>query len=64
MKTMREAREKLTQLCEALENGSMDFKTICEMHNGIGKIINTIRTQLEYNKLMKRKDKIVFMECE
>ena len=64
MKTMKEAREKLVMLSKALENGSMDLKTVAEMHNGIGKILNTVRTQLEYSKLRKEKPDIGFMKCK
>lgn len=63
MKTMKEVREKLVDLSERLESGAMELKTVGEMHNGIGKIINTVRTQLEYSKLRKEKPQIDFMKC-
>ena len=63
MKTIKEAREKLVELSSQLESGAMDLKTVAEMHNGIGKIINTVRTQLEYSKLRKEKPQIDFMKC-
>lgn len=64
MKTMKEAREKLVDLNKKLEDESLDFKIVAEMHNGIGKIINTVRTQLEYSKLRKEKPQIDFMKCK
>ena len=63
MKNMKDVRNKLVELCQSLENGSLDIKTVGEMHNGIGKIINTVRTQLEYSKLRKEKPQIDFMKC-
>ena len=64
MKSMREARNKLIELSEQLESGTLDIKTVAEMHNGIGKILNTVRTQLEYSKLRKEKPEIDFMKCK
>jgi len=63
MKSMREVRNKLIELSEQLESGKLDIKTVAEMHNGIGKILNTVRTQLEYSKLRKEKPEIDFMKC-
>lgn len=63
METMKELREKLVDLSNKLESGLLDFKVVGEMHNGIGKIINTVRTQLEYAKLRKEKPVIDFMKC-
>lgn len=63
MKTMKEAREKLVELCDKLESGTMDLKVVAEMHNGIGKLINTVTKQLEYSKLRKEKPQIDFMKC-
>ena len=63
MKTMKELRERLVNLNDGLEKGTMDLKTVAELHNGIGKIINTVRTQLEYSKLRKEKPQIDFMKC-
>ncbi len=63
MKTMKEVREKLVELSGKLESGTMELKIVGEIHNGIGKIINTVRTQLEYSKLRKEKPQIDFMKC-
>ena len=63
MKNMKELRGRLINLNDGLEKGTMDLKTVTEMHNGIGKIINTVRTQLEYSKLRKEKPQIDFMKC-
>ena len=63
MKSMKDVRNKLVDLNEQLESGKLDIKTVGEMHNGIGKIINTVRTQLEYSKLRKETPQIDFMKC-
>ena len=63
MKTMKEVRERIVKTIDDLESGKIDLKTAGEMHNGIGKIINTVRTQLEYSKLRKEKPQIDFMKC-
>lgn len=63
MKTMTDARKKTCEILEGLEGGSVDVKTAAEMFNGIGKVINTVRTQLEYSKLRKEKPQIDFMKC-
>jgi len=63
MKNMKEVRQKLVDLSNKLETGEVDLKVCTEMHNGIGKIINTVRTQLEYSKLRKEKPTIDFMKC-
>lgn len=59
---MKEVREKLVDLSQKLESGA-DLKMIAEMHNGIGKLINTVTKQLEYAKLRKEKPQIDFMKC-
>ncbi len=63
MKNMKDVRNKLVELCKQLESGALDIKTVGEKHNGNGKIINTVRTQLEYSKLRKEKPQIDFMKC-
>ena len=63
MKSMKDVRNKLVDLNAQLESGSLDIKIVAEMHNGIGKIINTVRTQLEYSKLRKETPQIDFMKC-
>lgn len=63
MKTMKEVRDRLIEINENLQKGEVDLKLATEMHNGIGKIINTVRTQLEYSKLRKEKPAIDFMKC-
>ena len=63
MKTMKDLRVKLVDIFGKLESHQIDVKEAAEMHNSAGKIINTVRTQLEYSKLRKEKPQIDFMKC-
>ena len=63
MKTIRELREQVIETTEGLESGSIDLKIAAEMNNCVGKIINTVRAQLEYAKLRKEKPQIDFLKC-
>lgn len=63
MKNMKEVRKKLVEISKDLESGAKELNIAAEMHNGIGKIINTVRTQLEYSKLRKEIPQIDFMKC-
>ena len=68
--TMRELRDELVEMNKKLksvcieDDGVPNVKTIAQWHNGIGKIINSVRSQLEYSKLRKEKPEIDFMKCK
>lgn len=64
MKTMRELRNQIIATTEGLKNGTVDIKIAIELNNAAGKIINTVRTQLEYAKLRKEKPEINFLKCK
>lgn len=63
MKTMKELREQVIKTYEDLKSGKLDLKVAAEMNNCAGKIINTVRTQLEYAKLRKEEPQIDFLKC-
>ena len=66
MKTMEELRNQLLDAAEGLEGGTIDLKVAAELNNTAGKIINTVRTQLEYAQLqesLKTKLNIKFLKC-
>lgn len=63
MKTMKELREGLLEIFEQLGTGAIDLKMAAEKNNSAGKVINTVRSQLEYSKLRKEKPQIDFMKC-
>jgi len=64
MKTMKDLRNDIIQTREDLKDGSVDIKIAAELNNSAGKIINTVRTQLEYAKLRKEKPQIDFLKCQ
>jgi len=64
MKTMKELRQQLIKNAEGLIEGSIEIKLACELNNTAGKIINTVRTQLEYAKLRKEKPEIDYLKCK
>jgi len=66
MKTMKEAREKLIEIIDKVESRKMDLGSAKVINNGVGKVISTIRTQLEYTKLKKSNPglNIEFMNCK
>ncbi len=63
MKTMKELRGQVIKTAEDLKAGTIDLKVAAEMNNCAGKIINTVRTQLEYAKLRKESPQIDFLKC-
>jgi len=64
MKTMTELRNELAKTYEALKAGETDTKTVAELSNVAGKMINTAKVQIEYNTLIKSGRKIRFLECD
>ena len=64
MKTITELRTELGKIFEGLGNGTVDVKAATEMNNSAGKMINTVKVQLEYAALRKETPKISFMKGE
>ena len=62
MKNLTELRGELTVLFDDLKNGKTDVKTASEMNNAAGKIINTLKVQLEYYNLTKETPNIPFLK--
>ena len=61
MKNINELRDNLTQLYTDLQNGTFKGSDAKEMNNCAGKIINSIKVQLEYAALRKEKPEIEFL---
>jgi hypothetical protein len=61
MKNITELNKHLTELYEALQNGTVDVKTAAEMNNTAGKIINVQKVQLEYAELRGVSPSIPFL---
>ncbi len=64
MKNIKELRENLTQLYTDLKTGEFKGSDAKEMNNCAGKIINSIKVQLEYSSLRKEKPEIKFLEVD
>lgn len=64
MRSIIQLREELSEVFTGLKNGSIEPKTASEMNNAAGKIINTVKVQLEYSALRKEKPEIDFLNCD
>jgi hypothetical protein len=62
MKNITELREELAKVFTSLRDGTMDPKQAIEMNNAAGKMINTVKVQLEYAELRGDKPDIGFMQ--
>ena len=62
MKNITELNKHLTDLYQALQNGTIDVKTAAEMNNTAGKIINVQKVQLEYAALRNAYPVITFLD--
>lgn len=63
MQNIVEVREQLTEVFKDLRSGILEPKVAAELNNSAGKIINTIKVELEYFALRKEKPKIKFLEA-
>lgn len=61
MKTITELRSELLKTFEGLKSGEIDCKVAAEMNNTAGKVINTVKAQLEYAALRQEKPDLAFM---
>ncbi len=62
MNNITELRAELSTLFNDLRNGDVEVKTAQEMNNCAGKIINTIKVELEYHSLLGDKPEIGFLD--
>jgi hypothetical protein len=62
MKNITELNTHLTDLYQALKDGTIDVKTAAEMNNTAGKIINVQRVQLEYAALRNAAPAVPFLD--
>jgi len=58
---INDLREQLCELFDRLGVGSMDAKQAKEINNAAGKIIGTVKVQLEYSELRDEKPDIDFL---
>lgn len=61
MKNIQELRNQLTEVFTALREQTIDVKVAAEMNNTAGKIINSLKVELEYAELRKEAPQIDFL---
>lgn len=62
MQNITELRDSLADNYRKMKAKEMSLKVGNELANTAGKIINSLKVELEYNKLFGLKDKIKFLE--
>jgi len=63
MQNIKELRDSLVDNYELLKTGEMPMKLGKELSNTAGKIINSLKVELEYNKFLEREEEIPFLNC-
>ena len=61
MKNLLDLRNQLVTVFDKLRDGEIELAQAKEINNAAGKIISTVRCQLEYSKLRNEKPKIDFI---
>lgn len=64
MQNIKQLRESLVNNYSEMKEGKMGLKTGKELANTAGKIINSLKVELEYNSLMGNKKKIDFLDVK
>jgi hypothetical protein len=62
MKTINQLRDELLQLFGDIKSGETEVKVAGEMNNTAGKIIGSVKVELEYAALRKVEPAIPFMD--
>ena len=62
MRNITELTESLIENYEKMKDETMPMKMGKELANTAGKILNSLRLKLEYNKILEIKDKIPFLD--
>jgi hypothetical protein len=62
MNNITELRSELSKLFNSLKAGEVEVKTAAEMNNSAGKIINTIKVELEYFSMLGDKPDIEYLK--
>jgi hypothetical protein len=62
MQNITELRDSLADNYTRMKEREMDLATGKELSNAAGKIINSLKVELEYNQLMDIKERIDFLE--
>ena len=62
MKTVTDLRNELCNTFDDLKAGNITPKVASEMNNSAGKIINTLKVQLDYHTMTKTKPSISLLK--
>jgi len=62
MKNIQELRDNLTEVFNGLRDGSISPQVATELNNSAGKIISSIKVELEYYGLRKESPEIEFIK--
>ena len=62
MQNIKDLRNSLLDNYEKIKSKEMDLKDGKELANTAGKILNSLKIELEYNTLVGNKNKIYFLE--
>ncbi len=61
MRNMNDVRANLTHVFDGLKSGAIQAATACEMNNACGKVLHSVKLELEYFKLTKEPPNIPFL---
>lgn len=64
MKTINELRNELLQLFGEIKSGEVEVNVAGEMNNTAGKVINSVKAELEYAALLKVEPTIPFLDYD
>jgi len=62
MKNIKEVRTELSKVFDELKSGQLKSADAKELNNCAGKIINSLKVELEYHSLRKETPKIEFFD--
>lgn len=64
MSSIQEVRKELSLVFSGLKDGTLNRPDVTELNNTAGKIINTLKVELEYYALLKEKPDIPFFKAK
>ena len=64
MQNIKDLRNSLLDNYEKMKSKEMDLKDGKELANTAGKVLNSLKIELEYNTLIGNKNKIDFLEVK
>ena len=62
MKNITELRSELSKVFQELKKGEIEPKVASEMNNSAGKIINTLKVEMDYAELTGSKPDIKYLK--